>query len=227
MSYRSPRSGSAARVGRRTLIGAAALTVLLVVAGLIAHLTRDSRTSRDGADPQVRPASSSSPAESAPSPTSDSDNALPAPPSTRDPLVFGKAAAVALWSYDTRAHSRSELVTALHAWMTTENEYADAASVDALVPSPVLWSRMADNGQFATATADEAHFPASFTQALQADPEAITEAYVYAVTVSGKQSIGWNGSPQGGAEDRSVTLAVQCRPDKSCALSGALPNVAP
>ena len=104
---------------------------------------------------------------------------------------------------------------------------ADTASVDTLVPSRVLWKEMAANGQFATAKVNEAHFPDSFTQALQADPGAITTAYVYAVTVSGKQSIAWKGSSHGGAENRVTTLAVQCRPSRPCALAGVLSAVAP
>lgn len=134
---------------------------------------------------------------------------------------------MALWSYDTRSYGRPELLAALHTWLTEESEYADAASVDALVPSPVLWERLADNSQFASATAGEAHHPGSFTRALQQDPGAITTAYVYAVTVSGRQAIGWDGSPVGGAESRSLTLAVQCRPAQPCALAGVLPATAP
>ncbi|MEK8142325.1 hypothetical protein NKH18_06970 [Streptomyces sp. M10(2022)] len=141
--------------------------------------------------------------------------------------MFGKAAAAALWSYDTRAYSQAELLTSLHGWLTTESMYADRDSVDAVVPSPVLWKNMAANGQFATATVNDGHFPDAFTQALQADPGTITQAYVYAVTVSGKQSIAWRGSPAGGAENRVTTLAVQCRPDHSCALAGVMPSVAP
>ncbi len=132
-----------------------------------------------------------------------------------------------MWSYDTRTHSPGELRDALHAWLTSETQYADVDSVESYIPSQTLWRRMSDNGQYATATADEARFPVSFTEALQADPEALTEAYVYAVTVSGRQEIAWNGSPRGGAENRSVTLAVQCRPEQPCALSGVLPHVAP
>ncbi|WP_269801363.1 hypothetical protein [Streptomyces odonnellii] len=132
-----------------------------------------------------------------------------------------------LWSYDTRAHSQPDWLAALHTWLTSESRYADPASVDALVPSPVLWGRMADHGQYATATVNEARFPDSFTRALQADPGASTAAYIYAVTVSGKQSIAWTGAPRGGAEARTVTLAVQCRPSQPCALAGVLPAVAP
>jgi hypothetical protein len=86
---------------------------------------------------------------------------------------------------------------------------------------------MATNAQYAAATAAEAHFPGSFTQALQADPGALTTAYVYAVTVTGRQSVTWKGASPGGAEARAITLAVQCRPGRDCALVGVLPNVAP
>ncbi|WP_425556318.1 hypothetical protein [Kitasatospora nipponensis] len=210
---------------RRALLGTAALAVLVALAGLLAFLTRDGRTSAKGRSVTV--SSASSPSTAAASAAPGDRAALPVPPATHDPIVFGKAAASALWSYDTRSYAQPELLAALREWMTSEAKYADTASVDALVPSPVLWGRMADNGQYATASVSEAHFPASFSQALQADPGAITQAYVYAVTVSGQQSIGWNGSPAGGAEARSTTLAVQCRPSQNCALVGVFPTVSP
>ena len=210
---------------RRALLGIALLLVLVALAGLTVYLSRDDRPSHHRAAAPARPPSAAIPTASA-SPTP-RGGALPAPPSTHDPVPFGKATAVALWSYDTRAYSRAELLAALHGWMTSDKKYADTASVDALIPSPVLWQEMASDGQYATATAYEAHFPASFTQALQADPGAITTAYVYAVTVTGQESIAWKGSPRGGAEPRATTLAVQCRPSRPCSLVGVLPNVAP
>ncbi|MFJ7907072.1 hypothetical protein [Kitasatospora sp. NPDC096204] len=212
-------------VRRRALLGSLVLVVLVAFAGVLAYVTRDGR---ETTSPTAASASSAGPSAPAASPTPDGHpKELPGPPSTHDPIAFAKAAAVALWSYDTRSSSQPELVASLHRWLTSEGQFVDADSVDRLVPSPVLWGRMADSGQFATATADEAHFPDRFAKALQADPGAITQAYVYAVTVSGKQSIAWNGSPAGGAEDRSATLAVQCRPDRPCALAGVLPTVAP
>ena len=229
MPAHSSNPGGASRVRRRALLGTAVLVVLVALAGLAAYLTRDGRASSKAPAPRASSTSPSSPtaSASASSPPHGSQSALPVPPSTHDPIAFGKAAAAALWSYDTRAYSQHELLAALHKWLTSETKYADTASVDALVPSRVLWKEMAANGQFATATVNEAHFPDSFTQALQADPGAITTAYVYAVTVSGKQSIAWNGSPHGGAESRVTTLAVQCRPSQPCALAGVLPAVAP
>ncbi|MGW4031673.1 hypothetical protein ACWEFL_20580 [Streptomyces sp. NPDC004838] len=222
----STGSGSASRTRRRAVIGTVVLVVLVALAGLAAYLTRDDRHSFRTSAPQETPVSSSS-ASTGASPPPKRPGVLPAPPSTRDPIAFGKAAAVALWSYDTRVHSQPELLSALRTWLTGETEYADAVSVEALVPSPVLWGRMADNGQYATAVVNEAHFPDAFTRALQANPEAINQAYVYAVTVSGRQSIGWRGSPAGGAEVRTTTLAIQCRPSQSCALAGVLPTAAP
>ena len=225
MPAHSSNPGGASRVRRRALLGTAILVVLVALANLAAYLTRDSRQTSNSPASQASSAAPSSPTTS-PSPSAHR-HVLPVPPETHDPVVFGKAAAVALWSYDTRAYSRAELLAALHGWLTTESKYADAASVDAVVPSAGLWKEMAANGQFATAAVNEGHFPDSFTQALQADPGTITQAYVYAVTVSGKQSIAWNGSPAGGAESRVTTLAVQCRPSRSCALAGVMPSVAP
>lgn len=231
MSAASSNPSGASGVRRRALLGTVVLAALVALAGLAAYLTRDSR------EPTTHAAPSTSPAADAPSPGTGSDlgspaptvhgHGLPTPPATHDPVAFGKAAAVALWSYDTRAYSQPELVSALRGWLTSETKYADPASVDALVPSPALWKEMAANGQFATAKVNEGHFPNAFAQALQDDPGAITQAYVYAVTVSGKQSIAWKGSPAGGAESRVTTLAVQCRPSQSCALVGVMPSVAP
>lgn len=229
MTSTSSNPGGASRARHRALLGTAVLVVLVALAGLAVYLTRDGRPSAKPPvthSSSVAPASPSTTVETTPPPHGVT-SALPVPPDTHDPIAFGKAAAVALWSYDTRAYSQPELQAALHRWLTGEAKYADTASVDALVPSPVLWERMADNAQFATATVNEAHFPASFAQALQADPGAITTAYVYAVTVTGQQSITWNGSPHGGAEARAITLAVQCRPSAPCSLVGVLPNVAP
>ncbi|MFD5469558.1 hypothetical protein [Streptomyces sp. NPDC127105] len=226
MAQHSTHPGGASRVHRRALLGTVVLAVLVSLAGLVAHLTRDGRSpSATPAPPPSSPTASSSSA--APSGPRTRPRALPVPPKTHDPITYGKAAAAALWSYDTRAYSQPELRKALRGWLTTESKYADPASVDEAVPSPVLWKEMAANGQFATAKINEGHFPHAFTQALQDDPGAITQAYVYAVTVSGKQSIAWKGSPAGGAESRSTTLAVQCRPDHPCALVGVMPSVAP
>ncbi len=214
---------------RRALLGTVVLPVLVVLAGLAAYLTRDggepSKLAAQHASSASLTSSAASPSGS-PSPSARA-HALPVPPNTHDPVVFGKAAAAALWSYDTRAYSQRKLLAALHGWLTTETKYADPASVDAVVPSPVLWREMAANGQFATATVNEGHFPDSFAQALQANPGTITQAYVYAVTISGKQSIAWKGSHAGGAENRVTTLAVQCRPSRPCALAGVMPSVAP
>ncbi|GAB3177231.1 hypothetical protein [Streptomyces incanus] len=226
MAQHSTHPGGASRVRRRALLGTALLAVLVSLAGLTAYLTRDGRSPSDApAPPPSSPTASSSP--TAPAGPHARSHALPVPPKTQDPIKYGKAAAAALWSYDTRAYSQPELRKALRGWLTKESKYSDPASVDKVVPSPVLWKEMAANRQFATAEVNEGHFPHAFTQALQADPGAITEAYVYAVTVSGKQSIAWKGSSAGGAESRSTTLAVQCRPDHPCALVGVMPSVAP
>lgn len=112
----------------------------------------------------------------------------------------------------------------MRAWMTDETAYADWPSVSGQVPDPVLWSRMADQDQHATASITEGHFPSAFKAALADDPSAITKAYIYVVTVNGKQQISWKKGG-GGAEDRAVTLAVQCRPGHDCALAAIAPNV--
>ncbi|MBC2902125.1 hypothetical protein [Streptomyces cupreus] len=214
--------GAPSSVLRRALLGGLVLAVLLAVAGLLAYLTRaESPTAT-----QPSPTPTSTQRAASPEATTGKGAAVAAPPKTSDPIVFAKAATKVLWTYDTRSFSRAEHVAGLKRWMTGEKKYADWESVSDQIPSPVLWSRMHDNGQHASAKVGEGHFPQAFKTALAQDPGAITDAYVYAVTVTGKQSIAWKGSGSG-AESRATTLAVQCRPDRACALVGVLPSVAP
>ncbi|MGW6393123.1 hypothetical protein ACWFR1_22025 [Streptomyces sp. NPDC055103] len=224
-----PRLGASASnwpIGRRVAVLAAVLAVLLTVAGAAAYFTQ--RGTGQDAGPSTRsPAGTSSPAvqpgETAPA---SGAGAVSPPPRLSDPLAYARAVAVMLWSYDTRATTRDQQLAGMHAWMTTETKYTDWTSIQAQVPDPLLWSRMRDNAQYATATVTESHYPSAFKQALAEDPAALTEAYVYAVTVTGKQSIAWKDGG-GGAEDRSVTVAVQCRPSADCALVAIAPNTAP
>ncbi|MCX5555308.1 hypothetical protein [Streptomyces sp. NBC_00038] len=214
--------GAPASVLRRALMGGLALAVMLAVAGLLAYLTR----AESPASAKPSPTPESTPRAASPEATDGKRGAVASPPRTSDPIAFAKTATKVLWTYDTRSFSRAEHVAGLKRWMTDEKKYADWESVSDQVPSPVLWSRMHDNRQHATAKVGEGHFPQAFKTALAQDPGAITEAYVYAVTVTGKQAIAWKGSGAG-AESRSTTLAVQCRPDQACALVGVLPSVAP
>ncbi|MCD9193392.1 hypothetical protein [Streptomyces albireticuli] len=207
----------------RILAGALVLTVLLAVAGLAAWATGSSAPDHDGST-AISP-SSASPSEAAPKPDPGSGS-VPKPPQISDPLAYAKAAAVMLWSYDTRTTSREQQLAGMNAWMTKETKYTDWSSLSAQVPDPVLWSRMADNAQYATTKITDARYPSAFKQALADNPSAINEAYIYAVTVTGKQQITWKKGG-GGAEDRSVTLAAQCRPSHDCSLVSIAPRVAP
>ncbi|MFK4222216.1 hypothetical protein [Streptomyces sp. NPDC019890] len=215
--------GAGRSANRRIAIVAIVITALLAVAGFAAWFTGrgeqqdDARRSTSTASP--------SPSESAPKPSAGTGS-VPKPPQISEPLAHAKAAALMLWSYDTRATTRDQQLAGMNAWMTRETKYTDWTSITAQVPDPVLWSRMGDNAQHATATITEAHYPSAFKQALAEDPAALTKAYIYAVTVTGKQQIAWKGGG-GGAENRSVTLAVQCRPSHDCALVAIAPRVAP
>ncbi|MFJ6934644.1 hypothetical protein ACIQV2_15715 [Streptomyces globosus] len=207
---------------RRIIVLVTVTALLLAVAAAAALLT-----SRDQGKARI-PTASASPSPSppgAPKPGAGTGS-VPKPPRLADPLAYGRAAAVMLWSYDTRTTTRDQQLAGMHAWMTAETKYSDWTSLSSQVPDPVLWSRMADNAQHATATVTDARFPSAFKQALAENPTAITEAYIYAVTVTGKQSIAWKDGG-GGAEDRAVTLAVQCRPNADCALVSLAPSVAP
>ncbi|MGW1194501.1 hypothetical protein ACWD4B_01380 [Streptomyces sp. NPDC002536] len=207
----------------RILVGALVLTVLLAVAGITAWATSSGDQHHD--DSTSSAASSPSSPEAPPKPAPGSGS-VPRPPHLADPLAYAKAAAVMLWSYDTRTTSRDQQLAGMNAWMTKETKYTDWSSISAQVPDPVLWSRMADNAQYATTTVTDVHYPSAFKQALADNPSAITEAYIYAITVTGKQQISWKKGG-GGAEDRSVTLAVQCRPSQDCSLVSIAPSVAP
>lgn len=146
-------------------------------------------------------------------------------PELTDPLAFAEAFTTELWSYDAATTSLRERTAQLRAWMTAQKDYADWESVASQLPSRRLWDGLAENGQRATAVIDDASYPSSFTQALEEDPGVIREAHVYVVTVTGRQSITWEGGGRGG-ESRAITLAVQCRPEQACRLAGRLPGVA-
>ncbi|MER5782657.1 hypothetical protein ABT104_13155 [Streptomyces mobaraensis] len=208
----------------RVIAGVLVLSVLLAVAGLTAWATGSGGHDHDD-DTAAPSPSSTSTSESAPKPVPGTGS-VPKPPQLSDPLAYAKAAAVMLWTYDTRTTNRDQQLAGMNAWMTKETKYTDWSSISAQVPDPVLWSRMADNAQYATVKVTEAHFPSAFKQALAENPSALTEAYIYAVTVTGKQQITWKKGG-GGAEDRSVTLAVQCRPSRDCSLVSLAPRVAP
>ncbi|MYS55802.1 hypothetical protein GTW46_38085 [Streptomyces sp. SID6013] len=215
--------GSGWSVNRRIAIGAAVVAVLLALAAIVALLTGGGNGHQAPGRAMAAPTGSPSSSEAAPKPSSGTGS-VPGPAQIAEPVAYAKAAAQMLWSYDTRDTSRDQQLTGMRAWMTTETKYADWASVASLVPDPVLWSRMADQDQHATAHVTEGHYPGAFKQALAEDPSAITEAYIYVVTVNGTQQIAWkNGGA--GAEERAVTLAVQCRPSHDCTLAAIAPSV--
>lgn len=210
---------------RRITVIAIGLAVLLALATAVAVLTghagnSNSKTSSAPSEPSSIASATAYPKASA------GAGSVANPPPVADPVAFAKAAAAMLWSYDTRTTSRDQQLAGMQAWLTTETKYADWPSIAAQVPDPVLWSRMADQDQYATATITEAHYPSAFKQALADDPSAITEAYIYAVTVTGKQQIAWKKGGAG-SEERSVTLAVQCRPNTDCSLVSLAPRVVP
>lgn len=215
--------GTGWSANRRIAIVALVLASLLVVAAVVAYVTGRGEQGGGAAAPSA--ANSTAPTRSTPTPATGTGS-VPGPPQIAEPLSYAKAAAQMLWSYDTRDTSRDQQLAGMRAWMAKERGYADWSSVSAQVPDPVLWSRMADNDQHATARVAEAHFPSAFKQALAEDPSAITEAYIYVVTVTGKQKITWKQGGSG-AEEGAVTLAVQCRPSQDCALVAIAPRVAP
>jgi hypothetical protein len=231
-SHRSllPHPSTWSPLAQRTAVIALATAVLLALAGTAAWITnrpsRNHRAATSSTAPRpVPPSTSSSAAGSAPSATP-GPGSVAKPPHVTDPLVYAQAAARLLWSYDTRTTSRDQQLAGMHVWMATGTQYANWPAISGQEPDPVLWSRMADNHQYATAAVAESHFPSAFKQALAEDPSALTKAYIYAVTVTGTQNIAWTGGGAG-AESRAVTLAIQCRPNADCALVDIAPSVAP
>ncbi|MEV0691257.1 hypothetical protein [Streptomyces sp. NPDC050388] len=207
---------------RRIALVAIGLACLLTAAAATAFFTgRDEQHDAPSSAPS--PKRSSAPQKEEPAAET---GPVARPPRISDPVQFAKAAAEMLWTYDTRTTSHDQQLAGMEAWMTKEGQYNDWASVSAQMPDPLLWSRMADQKQHASATVAEAHYPAAFKQALAENPSEITKAYIYAVTVTGKQTIAW-ARGGGGAEDRSITLAVQCRPSHDCSLVAIAPRVAP
>ncbi|MER7851390.1 hypothetical protein ABTZ98_02375 [Streptomyces bacillaris] len=220
----SPSSyGAGWSASKRIAIGASAVAALLAISVVVALLTGGGSGQRAPESGAPAPTGSLSHSEAASKPSSGS-GAVPHPPQVAEPVAYATAVAKMLWSYDTRTTSRDQQLAGMRAWMTTETTYADWASVAGQVPDPVLWSRMADQNQHSAAHVAEGHFPSAFKAALADDPSAITKAYIYVVTVNGKQQIAWKGGG-GGAEERAVTLAVQCRPNHDCALAAIAPSV--
>ncbi|MFD9817472.1 hypothetical protein [Streptomyces violascens] len=217
--------GARWRPNRRILIGAGTLAVLLLVAAAVAWFTGSGPRNDPGPAPASSEPGSAAPGDSTPK-SAPGAGAVSPPPRLADPIAYARAVAVMLWTYDTRTTSRDQQLAGMSAWMSKETKYTDWSSVSAQVPDPVLWSRMADQAQYATAAVTEGHYPSAFKAALADNPAALTEAYIYAVTVTGKQQIAWKQGG-GGAEDRSVTLAVQCRPSQDCTLVALAPRVAP
>lgn len=211
---------------RRAAVIAGALACLLALAASIAYFTgRDAQPAPPPAKDGLPSAAPSSSSPTVAEPTAKTGS-VPRPPRISDPLQFAQAAAKMLWSYDTRSTTHEQQLAGMQAWMTKESQYSDWPSVSAQMPTPDLWARMGDQQQNAIATVTRVHYPAAFKQALAEDPAAITKAYIYAVTVTGKQTITWAKGGQG-AEDRSTTLAVQCRPSQDCLLVAIAPHVAP
>ncbi|MFD4611969.1 hypothetical protein ACFWOT_28640 [Streptomyces sp. NPDC058440] len=215
--------GASWSANRRIAIVAGVVAVLLAIAGIVAVLSGGGNGHRVPVTAAPAPANSPSSTKAAPKPSSGSGS-VPRPPQIAEPVAYAKAVAQMLWSYDTRDTSRDQQLAGMRAWMTEETKYADWVSVSGQVPDPVLWSRMAEQDQHATAHVTEGHYPGAFKQALAEDPTAITEAYIYVVTVNGKQQIAWKKGGAG-AEERAVTLAVQCRPDHDCTLTAIAPSV--
>ncbi|MGP4115159.1 hypothetical protein ACTWP5_30190 [Streptomyces sp. 4N509B] len=212
-------------IGQRLIVIAVVSAVAISAAWLLAVNTGGGgRAALSGSEPAgEHTPSGEGPREEdgRPAPTVPAD----AVPRIDDPVRFAEAFTHVLWSYDAAATSHDERVTQLRAWVTGEQKYADVASVVSQVPSRAAWSGLAGIGQRASAEVDGGRFPASFTRALQDDPGLITEAYVYVVTVTGRQTLTWDSGR--GEERRAVSVAVQCRPGQPCAVAGCLPEVAP
>ncbi|GGR05959.1 hypothetical protein [Kitasatospora griseola] len=232
MPKSSPLAGQSTML-RRLLIGLGVLVVVALLAGLTARLAGGDHHTPSAANSASSPTASAtstvSPLDPGPAPSAGATpgpSVVAAPPHTSDPIKFATAFATALWSYDTRTATQPQQLAGLRGWLTGESKYADPDALAAQLPDPVLWSRMRDNGQHAVGEAAEAHLPAAWQQAIGKDPTQLTVAYVYAVTVTGKQTVSWNDGGRG-AEDRSLTLAVQCRPGRDCALASIATTVYP
>ncbi|MEU9074584.1 hypothetical protein AB0D22_07860 [Kitasatospora sp. NPDC048538] len=221
-------SGGDSTFRRRLLIGLGVLLVVGLLAGLLARLAGGGHT--DHPTPNPSPSVRSTPSATAsarPSAAATAAGATVArPPHTSSPTDFAAAFATTLWSYDSRRVTQQDFVSGLRLWLTSESQYADGDSVAGQVPDPVLWSRMRDTGQTSTASGAAAHVPDAYTKAIERNPAALTQAYIYAVTVTAKVNIAWDGGGRG-AEDRAITLAVQCRPGSYCALASIAPTVYP
>jgi len=232
MPKSSPFTGQSTML-RRLLIGLGVLVVVALLVGLTARLAGGGHHTPVATNSPSTTPTSPTPKTAAPGTgpapstgTTQGPSVVAAPPHTSDPIAYAKAFATALWSYDTRTATQPQQLAGLRGWLTDESKYADPDALAAQLPDPTLWSRMRDNGQHATGEAAEAHLPAAWQQAIGKDPTQLTVAYIYAVTVTGKQTVTWAEGGRG-AEDRAITLAVQCRPGRDCALASIATTVYP
>jgi len=208
--------------GRRWVVGLVALLATAVLTAIGARLAGGHHTSQShaAAGPTATSSPAAGPTSTVTGPAASQSNVA----RTTDPIEFAQDFTRVLWSYDTST-SRTSYLASLSDWLTTEGQYADPASVTTQVPSEQVWAEMSAQHQHATATGLAGHIPAQFTQALNADPGELSVAYIYAVTVTGTQHIVWAGGQ--GTEARSITVAVQCRPDQDCSLAAISPTVYP
>ncbi|GAA2267378.1 hypothetical protein GCM10010430_60730 [Kitasatospora cystarginea] len=223
-------SGGDSTFRRRLLIGLGVLLVVGLLAGLLARLAGGGHTDHPAPSPSSSvlstPSATASARPSATATATEAGTTVARPPHTTSPTDFAAAFVQTLWTYDSRKVTQQDFVSGLRLWLTPESQYADGDSVAGQVPDPVLWSRLRDSGQTSTASNIAAHVPDAYTKAIEQNPGTFTQAYIYAVTVTAKVNVDWDGGGQG-AEDRAITLAVQCRPGSDCALASVASTVYP
>lgn len=140
----------------------------------------------------------------------------------RNPLAFARDVFVALHGYDAR-FGRGEWRLDLLATFGTPDGSLGARDVDRLIPDDGQWAQMAQIGQRAAATVDSAYVPALWAQTERKHPELPDGAV--GVTVTGTQSVSWNGGTS--LVPVAVTVLLLCPPaTEQCVVSRIAAQVA-
>ncbi|CUR54346.1 hypothetical protein [Nocardioides sp.] len=197
---------------RRILVAAAALTALLIAAGLYAALAHDPSPSATQPAPQpdtVDPL----PAEEDESPA----GGLPALPPTDDPEAFARMAASAVFEWDTAAAvPLSEYVARLVAVADPTGESAPGlvADLSTYLPTSAAWTdlRRYSTRQWLTITSSQV--PTLWSQAkAEAGPNGLLPGTVaYTIEGARHRTGDWEGEPVATEHEVAFTVFAVCRP---------------
>lgn len=201
---------------RRLIISltAAGVVLLTFVAVGVYGLITGPRTQAAGDPPHTTTAPSTAPtSDTSPSPTAP---ALPPLPSTKDPVVFARAVAEALFTWDTFTtltpdDHRAVIVEA--ADPSGEEIPGLIADLDGYLPSASTWHSLQEYRTAQTLTVDRVWVPEQWHEAVTASGGQIRDGLA-AYTVEGvRHRTGvWFNKPVSSAHEVAFTMFLSCPP---------------